>query len=479
MEHALVRRDVRMLHEPMRSASRSLVVGAVLGTLVMAGFGIAAWISPAPDTDGADILLAEGSGALYVRVEGERIAAPGPGGGAVADVLHPALNLASARLVAGTDAAPSGVPDDHLPDLRRGPVVGIPGAPQILPARDGQIAGPWAVCDELERGAVAHTNLLIGGGATAADALTGGAAVLVTDGEGAYVVHDGARSAVDLGDPQVVRALGLGGVAPVRVSAGLMAALPEGPELRAPRIDGAGGLPGFPMADVRVGDVVRVDRGTGGGADGDRYVVLRDGLQALPGTVADLILYSGAGHGLRQRSIAPESVADAPVTRTPLPLDGYPSGPLRLRDVEDGTLCVSWASGRRGGGWTAWTGGQGAAGVAGVRLVGADGAGPSVDRFVLRPGAAAHVTAVRDSGGGVSAGRADGPRFLVAETGVRYGIPDAATSKVLGLGDETDPAPWSILGLLPAGPALNRTDALVMHDGLSPDPAPAALLTAD
>ncbi|WP_268968340.1 type VII secretion protein EccB [Tomitella gaofuii] len=472
MEHALVRRDVRMLHEPMRSASRSLVVGAVLGTLVMAGFGIAAWISPAPDTDGADILLAEDSGALYVRVDNERIAAPGAGAGTVGEVLHPALNLASARLVAGSPAAPLGVPDDHLPDIRRGPVVGIPGAPQMLPARADQVAGPWTVCDGFERSAVARTTVLVGGDHAVSGALTGGAAVLVTDGQREYVVFDGARSAVDLGDPQVVRALGLGGTVPVRVSAGLMAALPEGRELRAPRIDGAGRIPGFPMPDVRVGDVVRVDRGAD--ADGDRYVVLRDGLQELPATVADLILYSGAGQGLRLRSVGPEAVSGAPVTRDPLPLDGYPRGRLRLRDVVDGALCASWVPGPHGGGWTVGTGAPRAARGAAVQLVGADGAGPSVDRFVMTPGAAAHVSALRGGGGGEGAG---GPRFLVAETGVRYGIPDAATSKILGLGAATDPAPWSILGLLPAGPALTRTDALVVHDGLTPDPAPGALLT--
>ncbi|WP_277952170.1 type VII secretion protein EccB [Tomitella cavernea] len=474
MEHALVRRDVRMLHEPMRSASRSLTVGAVLGTLVMAGFGIAAWISPAPDTDGSDILLAEDSGALYVRVEDERIGAAGAGPGAVGEVLHPALNLASARLVIGSPAPPLGVPGDHLPDIRRGPMVGIPGAPQLLPARTEQVAGPWTVCDGFERGAVAQTTVLVGRDQAVAAALTGGAAVLVTDGEREYVVFDGARSAVDLGDPQVVRALGLGGITPVRASAGLMAALPAGRELRAPRIDGAGEAPGFPMPGVRVGDVVRVDRGAGADADDDRYVVLRDGLQELPATVADLILYSGARQGLLQRSIGPEAVAGAPVTRHPLPLDGYPHGRLRLRDVADGTLCATWVPGRHGGGWTVGAGDPRADRGAAVRLVGADGAGPSVDRFVIPPGAAAHVSAVRGAGGGVGAG---GPRFLVAETGVRYGIPDAATSKVLGLGGETDPAPWSILGLLPAGPALTRTDALVVHDGLTPDPAPAALLT--
>ena len=38
LDHALIRRDVRMLHDPMRSQGRALAVGAVLGVLVLAAF---------------------------------------------------------------------------------------------------------------------------------------------------------------------------------------------------------------------------------------------------------------------------------------------------------------------------------------------------------------------------------------------------------------------------------------------------------
>ena len=46
LEHALVRRDVRMLHDPMRSQMRSLIVGIVLGVLGLAGCAILAFIRP-------------------------------------------------------------------------------------------------------------------------------------------------------------------------------------------------------------------------------------------------------------------------------------------------------------------------------------------------------------------------------------------------------------------------------------------------
>ena len=46
MEHALVRRDVRMLHDPMRSQVRAYVVGLVLAVMVLAGCGVLALLRP-------------------------------------------------------------------------------------------------------------------------------------------------------------------------------------------------------------------------------------------------------------------------------------------------------------------------------------------------------------------------------------------------------------------------------------------------
>ncbi len=66
LDHALVRRDVRMLHDPMRSQLRSLLVGAVLGLLVVAGAAILAFIRPQGAIGDAKIVMGKDSGALYV-----------------------------------------------------------------------------------------------------------------------------------------------------------------------------------------------------------------------------------------------------------------------------------------------------------------------------------------------------------------------------------------------------------------------------
>ena len=102
-------------------------------------------------------------------------------------------------------------------------------------------------------------------------------------------------------------------------------------------------------------------------------------------------------------------------------------------------------------------------------MAGADGARESVDRFYLPSGRAGNLH--------IGEGRSE-RRFLVSDTGVRYGIADSTTAETLGLGSESDSAPWSIVGLLPAGPALTRTDALVVRDGMDSFFASAVLETS-
>ena len=69
LEHALVRRDVRMLHDPMRAQSRALVLGAVLAVLVVAGFGVWGLVKPQGAVGQSVILMSKSSGVLYVLID--------------------------------------------------------------------------------------------------------------------------------------------------------------------------------------------------------------------------------------------------------------------------------------------------------------------------------------------------------------------------------------------------------------------------
>ena len=91
MMHALVRRDVAMLDDPLRAQSISLAVGGVLATLVVVAGLVVGLVRGTGVPDSAPIVMARDTGALYVRV---------------GDTLHPVLNLASARLIARAAADP-------------------------------------------------------------------------------------------------------------------------------------------------------------------------------------------------------------------------------------------------------------------------------------------------------------------------------------------------------------------------------------
>ena len=91
MEHALVRGDVRMLDDPLRAQSLSLIAGVVLAVIIVAACAILAFLRPPGTLGSAPIVMVRDSGALYVRI---------------GDIVHPVLNLASARLIAGTPANP-------------------------------------------------------------------------------------------------------------------------------------------------------------------------------------------------------------------------------------------------------------------------------------------------------------------------------------------------------------------------------------
>ncbi|HUM00593.1 MAG TPA: type VII secretion protein EccB, partial [Mycobacterium sp.] len=102
-----------------------------------------------------------------------------------------------------------------------------------------------------------------------------------------------------------------------------------------------------------------------------------------------------------------------------------------------------------------------ATGQAPVGLAQADGTGPNADAVFVPPGRCLDVESTH--------------RYLIADTGVRFGVRDAEAAAALGLPSQPWSGPWPILKLLPDGPELSRAAALVAHDGVAPDPGAVAL----
>ncbi len=208
MERALRCGQVTGGPVPGRAA---LGLGWLFSMVVTAGAVMLAVLRPQPVLGDALIVLDRATGALYVRI---------------GDTMHPVDNLASARLITGA-ADPRPVDGAAVGRARRGPPLGIPGAPGVLgTALPGAVT--WSLCEDS-----AGTTLIVGIDPLPAARLDPKQAVPVSSESGAtYLLRDGRRVAVDPADPL------LDSAAPRRVSALLLNAIPEAsPAMASDRVE--------------------------------------------------------------------------------------------------------------------------------------------------------------------------------------------------------------------------------------------------
>jgi type VII secretion protein EccB len=443
--HALVRGDTRMIDDPQRAQSISLTAGAAIAAVAFVAYAATAVLRPGGDLGESPIVMAHDTGALYVRI---------------ADAMHPVLNLASARLLTGTPGNPRPVNPRALAAAKRGPLVGIPGAPTQIDRPLSLDESGWTVCDVADP---PSTTLIVGRLPADATGLPRGQALLVRPrDEGAaatYLIFDGWRAAVDLRDIAVVRALHLEGIVPLTVSRSLLNSVPEAPPVRAPQIAGAGS-PGPPgLGGPSVGTVVRVERAAGH----EFFVVLSDGVQRVDQVAADLIRFTVTQPGGQPPLVAADVIATVPFVET-LPVRTFPS---RVGPGNGDTVCAGWDPRSPGSdtNTTVLVGSSLPVRISddGVALAQADQAGPNIDRVIIPAGRAALVRSTAVTG---AAGTA-GPLFYLSDRGVLFGVHDEEAAEHLGLTGPAVPAPWPMLALLPRGPELSRDAASVVREGLA------------
>jgi type VII secretion protein EccB len=465
MEHALVRRDVRMLHDPMRSQSRAYTAGLILGVVGLAGCAVLALLEPQGSIGDSKILMGKDSGQVYAVIDG---------------TVHPALNLASARLAVGSPDNAAGVKESELSSKPMGPLIGIPGAPSLLSFDASGKGRTWTICDELKNdGSETVTNTAIAGDLSLGDkdsTLPKGNALLVHGRDATYLIYDDKRAKVDMTDRAVTDALNITGAKPRPISEGLLNAIPEVLPINAPQIVDPGGIPSTPVANFRNGDVVKLT------TDNQYYVVLSNGIQQISPLTADIIRNSNptAGNGALQ----PYERSQANIVNT-LPVQDYPNTAPTMVDSKDQPVdCLSWKPLQN----TDQSGSSMHAELSlitghvlpipdnakPVRLAQADtNDGTKASQFYTTPGTG---ILVQSTGIEPDSQRKDAV-FYISDTGVRYGIQAADAAKALGMdSSKAELAPWPIIGLLAPGPALGRQDAMVAHDGVAPDPDPAKSL---
>jgi type VII secretion protein EccB len=460
---AFQRRSVRMQTDRVRTQRLMLMISALLAALVMVGALVVGWLRPAGLVNDSKIVADRKLGTIFVSVDGR---------------LHPALNLVSARLIAGEPAEPTFVSPDDLAKWPRGPLVGIEGAPTEPPRVLTPEVSRWAVCDTASesmsgRPVITGINGELTMGDRARD-VGSDTAVLGTFNGHAYVITNGARMPVDLSDRAVTDPMGLEDAgAPVQLSQAIVDALPAGRPLTVPAVPGAGEPTtvnlGTPAPLVNGSVVVSQDVASG---NDQFYVVFDDGVQPVSSVVAAMLRQRDSFGASQPPRISPDILGDVPV-REVLDVTDYPAEPLKVVDWRaDPVLCVAW---ERGG-----TDRQARQRLVVGRalpvtaeqeshlvplVVGAEDQGRLADQVLLSNSAATWVSTTGAS--------ADSTRretlWLITESGARYGVPfDDEALQGLGLKNVAPRlAPWPLLKVWPAGPELSRQAAMTMHDTLA------------
>ncbi|MQY24965.1 ESX-5 secretion system ATPase EccB5 [Nocardia sp. RB56] len=444
-EHAMVRRDVRMLHDPMRIQYRSLITGLVLAVLFTAGCAILSFIRPQGQVGQSKIVMGSESGALYAVVD---------------QTLHPVLNLASARLITGSAESPTSVKDSKLAAMPRGPLLGVPGVPAALPGTADHDLSAWTLCDDVSGGL---KTTVVAGPPRLGPAVRAAApdeALLVTRNGVNYLIYEGKHARVDMGNTAIVEALGVRGMRARPVGDGVLNATVAVPDLAVPALPGPGTQGMVRWGKLMVGSVIRVDSFNAS----KLYLVLPNGVQKLSPFAAE-VMRSVSSMGLTEiASVPPDALSGVPVLNS-VPLDQFPTEQPHVVTADDQPVaCVTWARGRRDPvarlGLLVGKQVPLAEGTHAVTLVDG-GNGQRADAAYIPPATGEFVQVI---GIEPDSTRRD-TMFYVTDTGVRFGIPDANTAGVLGL-SQPKLAPWQILNQLPAGPMLDRQAALVAHDTL-------------
>lgn len=499
MQSALVRKDAVMLHDPMRTHSRATVVGVCIAALGLLGFLIWGILSPKPKAPTEDgIVIGKPSGQVYVM-----IAKPDP-------KLVPVFNLASARLLLmaqqqdkSEDAAaaakqsasapqvvnPTVVDDNELRDIPKGRKVGIADGPDLLPSSDQRIESRWTVCDqyilntdlndEASENKV-ETTVIAGVKDLGAQLATDESLLVRAPDNETYLVYrtpttanlpnvSTVRAKVDLNAPEVREALKLNGIEPRVITTGTLNAIPEKTELESPGIEGRDTDSNVDLGEAnvrKVGSVFKVERA---GEDTEYYVLLKDGIQEVKQSTADLIRFYNTTGAASIISVSPDSVSNTQQLDV-IDDSTYPERATEvLRPENFPVACLGWSYSGSGDNATEST-----AVYVGKRLPGvplsssgepksvaistpsADGV--RIDHFYMPPGRGAVVrqaTSPEDF--------TTGQITLVSDRGVKYGVPDAGTAAGLGLGDQK-PAPENIIRLLPDGASLSVKDVEQSYD---------------
>ncbi|MFI5998694.1 type VII secretion protein EccB [Streptomyces sp. NPDC051362] len=452
--------DPDAAESPLGRTTRGTMVGVVVTAVIAAGALLYGVISPGGNDSwrtSKSLIVNEDTGARYLFAGGR---------------LRPVRNYASALLIGGADLKTTNVRTASLRGTPLGTPVGIPGAPDHIPASGDLDGGAWKVCSTAAGNkatgsgtAIAATTLVVGAPVTG-QGLGDRKGILVRGPDrSTYLVWRGSRLRLDAKSAAVV-SLGYGSVSPRPVSAAFLDALVLGPDLAPPAVAGRGDKgPALGGKDTTVGQVFQVHVP---GSAPKYYLLGKTGLEPLTDTGAALLLgdpvtrekaYAGRSPTVGELGADVLKDHQAPGTQGRSPGSaGLPPSPPHATTVPDDQAACASVQPDQGGTKVATVVIPVSALTPTAPAVTDDDtqACLPVNATVIRPGHGALVRALTASGA-----KAGNTMYLVADSGTKYRVPDAMALKALGYTEHDVRAlPSPLLSMLPSGPVLSSETAV-------------------
>ncbi|MFI0444439.1 type VII secretion protein EccB [Actinomadura sp. 6N118] len=404
---------------PLRRTGVGALCGVMVVVLVAAGFGITGLLFKGGARNLEEpglVLIEKETGAAYsYSAEQKR--------------LIPFLNYTSARLAMSGNIQRKLVSSRSLAKYPRGPLTGIPGAPESLPDPKKLVRAPWSLCAHTPPSSAIATVSLLGGQDVGGRPLTDTQAVLVKAGPQAWLIWRNTRMRIS---PQSARTLT--NAQPAPVGERWLNGLPQGPDYAPPLIPNRGG-PAATTPDGRtptIGQVYRVPPIAG---SAERwYVQLADGVSGISKTQAGLLLSTtGTAAAIDITPAAATNVSATNLFNRQLP----ESPPQALPYEPSEPLCAVYNDTSLNARFTI------------------GGTLPSPRPPIVLPGGATFA-------GTLTAPNQRPQSFsLITEQGVRYPIPTPEDATKLGYSTSSSvPIPANLLQLFRPGPALTSSAAV-------------------
>jgi len=450
---ALVTRETDPEQPSFRRPTNAAFGGIAIAVIALAAVGVYGIINPGGNqawADGKSVVVEKETGTRYVYLDGR---------------LHPVANYTSALLAINEHAETRSVSRDSLVGVPRGPRIGIPDAPDALPASDGLLSSAWTLCSQpaadVSGTVVPMSVLMVGERARGTQLLDRGMLADVPETGERYLVLGGHRHLIAKADTLAV-GLALQASPAVRVSPAVIEAVPVGLPIAPIAVPDAGqrsaAVPG--RQDILIGQLFAVptSRGT------QHYLARADQLVPITELQFDIqrgyqgtaAAYPGAKPVALQLGMIEASGANQPATTAARAGDPPHARPDFVEGDDMSTVCLTVDPGADLPKVTL------ASDMPDIDPMAAtprrtEGGAPLADRVVVPAGHAAVIEAVSDMG----APRGMGTLMLVTDMGMAYPIAEPKVLQVLGY-ENVKPVrmPAGLVARIPMGNGLSHAAAL-------------------